>query len=197
MGEISGRLADFTVITTDNPRNENPKEIMSQIEKGIKNTRGLYKIIENRKQAIAFAMKIAWKNDIVLIAGKGHETYQELKNKKRISFDERKVVKEIAEKMALYLIIAFVATLIVGTIIVPILKKFKIGQIVREDGPKSHLKKQGTPIMGGIMMIIVLVVILAFNAIKDHTLILPIVAVLGFGIVGFLDDYKKLVLKNT
>lgn len=100
MGEISGRLADFTVITTDNPRNENPKEIMSQIEKGIKNTRGLYKIIENRKQAIAFAMKIAWKNDIVLIAGKGHETYQELKNKKRISFDERKVVKEIAEKMA-------------------------------------------------------------------------------------------------
>ena len=100
MGEISGRLADFTVITTDNPRNENPKEIMAQIEKGIKNTRGLYKIIENRKQAIAFAMKIAWKNDIVLIAGKGHETYQELKNKKRISFDERKVVKEIAEKMA-------------------------------------------------------------------------------------------------
>lgn len=97
----------------------------------------------------------------------------------------------------LYLIIAFVATLIVGIITVPILKKFKIGQIVREDGPKSHLKKQGTPIMGGIMMIIVLVVILAFNAIKDHTLILPIVAVLGFGIVGFLDDYKKLVLKNT
>ena len=100
MGEISGRLADFTVITTDNPRNENPKEIMAQIENGIKNTRGLYKIIENRKQAIACTMKIAWKNDIVLIAGKGHETYQELKNKKRISFDERKVVKEIAEKMA-------------------------------------------------------------------------------------------------
>jgi UDP-N-acetylmuramoyl-L-alanyl-D-glutamate--2,6-diaminopimelate ligase len=99
MGEISGRLADFTVITTDNPRDESPKKIMAQIEDGIKSTRGLYKIIENRKEAIAFAMKIAWKNDIVIIAGKGHETYQELKNGKKINFDERKVVKEIAESM--------------------------------------------------------------------------------------------------
>lgn len=99
MGEIAGRLADFTVITTDNPRNESPKAIMGQIEEGMKQTRGLYKIIENRKQAIAFAMKIAWKNDIVLIAGKGHETYQELKNNKKISFDERKVVASIAADM--------------------------------------------------------------------------------------------------
>lgn len=99
MGEIAGRMADFTVITTDNPRNENPRTIMSEIESGVKTTRGLYKIIENRKQAIAFAMKIAWKNDIVLIAGKGHETYQELKNNKKIKFDERKVVAEIAESM--------------------------------------------------------------------------------------------------
>ena len=99
MGEISGRLADFTVITTDNPRNEDPKKIMGQIEQGVKSTRGLYKIIENRKEAIAFAMRIAWKNDIVIIAGKGHETYQELRNGKKINFDERKVVKEIAESM--------------------------------------------------------------------------------------------------
>ncbi len=99
MGEIAGRLADFTVITTDNPRNENPRNIMKQIESGMKQTRGLYKIIENRKQAIAFAMKIAWKNDIVLIAGKGHETYQELKDNKKIYFDERKVVASIATEM--------------------------------------------------------------------------------------------------
>lgn len=99
MGEIAGRLADFTVITTDNPRNESPKVIMSDIEQGMKQTRGLYKMIENRKQAIAFAMKIAWKNDIVLIAGKGHETYQELKNNKKVSFDERKVVAQIASTM--------------------------------------------------------------------------------------------------
>lgn len=99
MGEIAGRLADFTVITTDNPRDESPKKIMSQIEEGMKQTRGLYKIIENRKEAIAFAMRIAWKSDIVIIAGKGHETYQELRNGKKIHFDERKVVKEIAEAM--------------------------------------------------------------------------------------------------
>ncbi len=99
MGEIAGRLADFTVITTDNPRNEDPKVICSQIEEGIKKTNGLYKIIENRKQAIAFAMRIAWKNDLVIIAGKGHETYQELKNGKKIKFDEREVVREIAASM--------------------------------------------------------------------------------------------------
>lgn len=99
MGEISGRLADFTVITTDNPRNENPMSIMKEIETGVKTTRGLYKIIENRREAIKFAMRIAWKNDIIILAGKGHETYQELKNHKKIHFDEREVVKKIAEEM--------------------------------------------------------------------------------------------------
>ena len=99
MGEIAGRLADFTVITTDNPRNEDPKNIMNEIENGIKETRGLYKVIENRKEAIKFAMRIAWKNDIVIIAGKGHETYQILKNNKKIPFDERKIVKELAQNM--------------------------------------------------------------------------------------------------
>lgn len=97
----------------------------------------------------------------------------------------------------LNLIIAFVATLILGTIVVPVLRKLKVGQVVREDGPKSHLKKQGTPVMGGIIMIIVIVVTLSIYAIKNPILTLPIVAVLGYGMVGFIDDYKKLVLKNT
>ena len=99
MGEIAGRLADFIVITTDNPRDEEPKKIMSQIEEGIKTTRGLFKSIENRREAIKFAMRIAWKNDIVIIAGKGHETYQILKNNKKIKFDEREIVKKIAADM--------------------------------------------------------------------------------------------------
>ena len=97
MGEIAGKYADFTVITTDNPRDEAPSKIMADIEVGIKKTRGLYKIIENRKEAIKFAMRIAWKNDTIIIAGKGHETYQELKGGKKIKFDERQIVKEIAE----------------------------------------------------------------------------------------------------
>lgn len=97
----------------------------------------------------------------------------------------------------LNLIIAFVATVILGMIVVPKLRKLKIGQMVRDDGPKSHLKKSGTPTMGGIIMILVIVVILGIYAFKNPILVLPIVAVLGFGMVGFIDDYKKLVLKNT
>lgn len=99
MGEIAGRLANFTVITTDNPRNEQPSAIMSQIEEGMKKTNGLYKVIENRKEAIRFAMRIAWKNDVIIIAGKGHETYQILKNNKKIHFDDREIAREIAKEM--------------------------------------------------------------------------------------------------
>lgn len=97
----------------------------------------------------------------------------------------------------LNLIVAFVATFVVGLFVMPILKKFKVGQVVRDDGPKEHLKKQGTPTMGGIIMLIVLVAILAINSIKYPTLLLAIVSILGFGLVGFIDDYKKLVKKNT
>lgn len=98
MGRIAGKNADFTVITTDNPRTEKTKDIIESIEKGIKETKGLYKVIENRKEAIEFAMRIAWKNDTIILAGKGHEKYQIIGNKK-IDFDEREIVKSIAEKM--------------------------------------------------------------------------------------------------
>lgn len=99
MGEIAGKYADFTVITTDNPREESPKKIMKEIEEGMKKTKGLYKSIENRKEAIKFAMRIAWKNDTIIVAGKGHETYQLLKGNKKIKFDEREIVKQIANEM--------------------------------------------------------------------------------------------------
>lgn len=99
MGEISGRLADFTIITTDNPRDEKPSKIIEDIESGIKQTRGLYKCIENRRQAIRFAMRIAWKSDVIIIAGKGHETYQEVENGKKLYFDDKEIVRKIAEEM--------------------------------------------------------------------------------------------------
>lgn len=98
MGEIAGKYSNFTIITTDNPRNERPSDITKQIEEGIKKTNGLYKIIEDRKEAIKFAMRIAWKNDIVLICGKGHENYQIVKGKK-IHFDDREIAAEIAASM--------------------------------------------------------------------------------------------------
>ena len=94
MGEISGRIADFTFITTDNPRTEYPEEIVKEIEEGIKKTKGKYKVVVDRKEAIKEAIEMANKLDIVVLAGKGHEPYQEINNKK-YPFDEREIVKEI------------------------------------------------------------------------------------------------------
>ncbi|AGB19398.1 UDP-N-acetylmuramoyl-L-alanyl-D-glutamate--2,6-diaminopimelate ligase [Thermoanaerobacterium thermosaccharolyticum] len=94
MGEVAGKYADFVIITSDNPRSEDPMQIISEIEMGIKNTNCPYKIIENRKEAIKYALSIAKDNDIVILAGKGHESYQVLKDRV-IDFDEREIVKEI------------------------------------------------------------------------------------------------------
>ena len=93
MGEISGKLADITYITSDNPRTEDPAEIIRQIEEGIKKTKGEYKIVQNRKKAIQQAIRRARKNDIVVIAGKGHETYQEINGVKN-HFDDREVAAD-------------------------------------------------------------------------------------------------------
>jgi len=90
-------------------------------------------------------------------------------------------------------VLSFVITVILSLCIIPYLKKLKVGQVVREDGPESHLKKSGTPTMGGIMMLIAILVLLAIFAFKYPILILPIVLIAGFGIVGFIDDRKKLV----
>ncbi len=96
MGEISGRIADFTIITSDNPRTEEPSEIIKQIEKGIKKTKGKYIVIVDRIEAIKEAIKMANKNDIIILAGKGHETYQEI-NGNKYPFDERVIIKQIIE----------------------------------------------------------------------------------------------------
>lgn len=98
MGEIAGKLASYTVITTDNPRTEEPEAIINDIEKGIKNTKGKYKVIVDRKKAIEHALRRAKKNDLVLIAGKGHETYQEINGVKH-HFDDREVATEVLKKL--------------------------------------------------------------------------------------------------
>ena len=104
------------------------------------------------------------------------------------------------------LIISFLVAVILGIVIIPILKKLKVGQIERDDGPKSHLKKQGTPTMGGIVMIITMILVITgvyvFFSVNGQNEIanklLPILLLtLGFGLIGFIDDFKKLVLKNT
>lgn len=97
-------------------------------------------------------------------------------------------------------------SIILGIIIIPILKKLKVGQIERDDGPQSHLKKQGTPTMGGIIMIISMIIMITivdiYFIIKGQNEIanklFPILLLtIGFGLIGFIDDFKKLVLKNT
>ena len=97
MGEISGKIADYTIITSDNPRTEDPKLIVDQIEEGIKKTKGKYEVVIDRKEAIEKAIKMANKTDIIILAGKGHEPYQEI-NGKKYDFDEREIVKNIIEK---------------------------------------------------------------------------------------------------
>ena len=104
------------------------------------------------------------------------------------------------------IIASFAVTVILSFIIIPILRKIKIGQIEREDGPESHFKKQGTPTMGGIIFMISIILCVTGVYIYLHAVgqtqiaqnLLPMLCLtIGFGIIGFIDDYKKLVLQNT
>ena len=98
MGAISGKIATYTIITSDNPRTEKPEEIIKEIEEGIKKTNARYECIVDRTEAIRKAIKMANKNDIIVLAGKGHETYQEINHEKR-HYDEREIIKEIIDEM--------------------------------------------------------------------------------------------------
>ena len=98
MGEIAGKLADYSILTSDNPRTEDPMAILAAIETGIAPTGAKYEIIENRRDAIRQAMEMAVGGDIIVLAGKGHETYQEIEGVK-YPFDEKIVVSELLEEM--------------------------------------------------------------------------------------------------
>jgi len=97
MGRVASNKADFVIITTDNPRDENPKLIAEEIRKGLKKNYKNYEIILDRKKAIKKAISIATDGDIVLIAGKGHEAYQIVGDKK-IPFNDEEVVKDILKR---------------------------------------------------------------------------------------------------
>lgn len=97
MGEVSGRLSDFTIITSDNPRFEEPADIINDIETGIKKTDGKYIKITDRKEAIAYAIKNGKPGDLIILAGKGHEDYQEIRGVKH-PMDERVLIDEILER---------------------------------------------------------------------------------------------------
>ncbi len=94
MGEVSGNLADLTIITSDNPRTEQPQDIINDIKTGIGKTAGKYVEIIDRREAIAYAIKNAQPGDIIVLAGKGHEDYQEI-NGVKYPMDEREIIQEI------------------------------------------------------------------------------------------------------
>lgn len=103
------------------------------------------------------------------------------------------------------LLLSFAVSIVISLIVIPILRKLKVGQSEREDGPQSHLKKKGTPTMGGLILIITTLLLSAFLYIdyagdepEIATRLLPMVFVtIGFGLIGFIDDFKKVVLHNT
>ena len=97
-GEIVGRLADFSILTSDNPRTEDPNVILKAIEMGMKRTKGQYTVIENRREAIRYALAMGGEGDVIILAGKGNETYQEIMGVKR-PFDEKVVVRELLDEM--------------------------------------------------------------------------------------------------
>ncbi len=96
MGKIAAELSDYCVVTSDNPRSEDPHSIIEDILEGMKGVSTPYTVVENRKEAIRFAMEHAQKDDIILLAGKGHETYQILPTG-TIHFDEREAVAQILQ----------------------------------------------------------------------------------------------------
>lgn len=97
MGEVSSRLADLTVITSDNPRNEEPMDIINDILTGVRKEAGEYVTIPDRKEAIAYCMLHAQDGDIIVLAGKGHEDYQEIRGKK-YHMDERELIAEVIKE---------------------------------------------------------------------------------------------------
>lgn len=100
-------------------------------------------------------------------------------------------------KVVIPVLIAFVISVILCPIFIPFLKKLKFGQYIRDEGPKSHQKKSGTPTMGGLV-ILVSIIITSLIYMKDNKEIIPILFVtLGFGLIGFLDDYIKVVMKRN
>ena len=94
MGEVSGSLADLTIITSDNPRYEEPERIMQKIEEGMKQTKGQYQMMVDRKEAMRFMLAQGRPGDILILAGKGHEQYQEIKGD-YLPFNEREIAQEI------------------------------------------------------------------------------------------------------
>ena len=235
MGATACKYADTVIVTSDNPRSEEPMRIIGDILKGTdKKRRGLF-IEEDRRRATALALSLAKPGDTVLLAGKGHEKYQLICGEK-LPLDERETVREILglphdtgryreEKtmntiaaLIMGLAAAVLVTALLGFAVIPWLRKLHFGQTILDIGPKWHEKKQGTPTMGGIMFILGTIAAVAVTVVTDKLVGGNIVAssatgapaaelytkfysgiifALGVALIGFADDYIKVVKKRN
>lgn len=98
MGRAAAQLADFSVVTSDNPRHENPMDIIRDVTQAMAEEQGSYTVIPDRRKAIGWTVSQAQTGDIIVIAGKGHETYQILGSEKR-HFDDREIVLSVMERI--------------------------------------------------------------------------------------------------
>ncbi|MCR2042895.1 phospho-N-acetylmuramoyl-pentapeptide-transferase [Anaerosalibacter massiliensis] len=95
------------------------------------------------------------------------------------------------------IVISFIITVILGPILIPVLRKMKIGQSIREEGPKTHYKKSGTPTMGGIIMVIGLLITILTSGMLNSDMYILLLSTFGFGLIGFIDDFIKVVKKRS
>ncbi|KNF09924.1 phospho-N-acetylmuramoyl-pentapeptide- transferase MraY [Gottschalkia purinilytica] len=95
------------------------------------------------------------------------------------------------------IVVSFIITLILGPLLIPALKRLKVGQSIRKEGPKTHYKKSGTPTMGGIIIVIALLITVLTTGLFNQDMKVLILSTIGFGLIGFIDDFIKVVLKRS
>jgi len=101
------------------------------------------------------------------------------------------------KQLIVTIIVSFLITLVLGPIVIPLLQRLKVGQSIREEGPKSHMVKSGTPTMGGLIMIAAMIVASLTAGLVNKDLYVVLFAVVGFGLIGFIDDFIKVILKRN
>ncbi|WP_053956890.1 phospho-N-acetylmuramoyl-pentapeptide-transferase [Inediibacterium massiliense] len=101
------------------------------------------------------------------------------------------------KQLIITIITSFLITLILGPLVIPILQRLKVGQSIRDEGPKSHMKKSGTPTMGGLIMIVAILITTLTSGNENKDLYVVLFATISFGIIGFIDDFIKVVLRRN
>ena len=175
MGAIAEAYADICVVTSDNPRTEDPEGIIREILAGMKKRKNSTKVICDRIEAIHWAIDKAGVGDVILLAGKGHEDYQVIghreashgreRNRGRIPGYEEKTM---TIKLLCAFAVAFVFAAFFGKIYIPWLRRQKAGQAIKDNGPTWHMSKSGTPTMGGVMFILGTTTFLPHSRFSEH-----------------------------